>query len=65
MYYRAILNDIRKSKAITFTTMLFVAAAALLVSLAAILVVNLFGRHRHPDDPGPRPRISCKCTQAN
>ncbi len=43
MYYRAILNDIRKSKAIAFTTMLFVAAAAMLISLAAILVVNLLG----------------------
>lgn len=43
MYYRMIRNDIAKSKAITMTTMLFVAAAAMLVSLAAILVVNLFG----------------------
>jgi putative ABC transport system permease protein len=41
MYYRAIRNDIVRSKAITLTTMLFVAAAAMLVSLAAILVVNL------------------------
>ena len=43
MYYRAIRNDIVRSKAITLTTMLFVAAAAMLVSLAAILVVNLWG----------------------
>lgn len=43
MYYRMIRNDISKSKAITLTTMLFVAAAAMLVSLAAILVVNLLG----------------------
>jgi putative ABC transport system permease protein len=43
MYYRAIRNDIVKSKTITLTTMLFVAAASLLVSLAAILVVNLSG----------------------
>lgn len=43
MYYRIIRNDMVKSKAITLTTMLFVAAAALLVSLAAILVVNLTG----------------------
>ncbi len=43
MYYRIIRNDMAKSKAITLTTMLFVAAAALLVSLAAILVVNLTG----------------------
>ena len=43
MYYRTIRNDVRKSKAITFTTMMFVAAAAMLVSLAAILVVNLLG----------------------
>lgn len=43
MYYRAIRNDIVKSKAITLTTMLFVAAAAMLVALAAVLVVNLSG----------------------
>lgn len=43
MYYRIITNDILKSKAITLTTMIFVAAAAMLVSLAAILIVNLSG----------------------
>ncbi len=43
MYYRTIRNDVIKNKAITLTTMLFVAAAAMLVSLAAILVVNLAG----------------------
>jgi putative ABC transport system permease protein len=43
MYYRLLRNDILKSKAITLTTMLFVAAAAMLVALAAILVVNLSG----------------------
>ncbi|WP_313892466.1 FtsX-like permease family protein [Psychrobacillus sp.] len=43
MYTRIIGNDILKSKAITLTTMIFVAAAAMLVSLAAILVVNLSG----------------------
>lgn len=43
MYYKIIRNDISKSKAITLTTMIFVAAAAMLVSLAAILVVNLSG----------------------
>jgi len=43
MYYRAIRNDMLKRKAVTLTTMLFVAAAALLVALAAILVVNLTG----------------------
>ncbi len=43
MYFRAIRNDILKSKAITLTTTIFVAAAAMLVSLAAILVVNLSG----------------------
>lgn len=41
MYYRIIRNDILKSKAITLTTMIFVAAAAMLVSLAAVLVINL------------------------
>ena len=41
MYYRIIRNDISKSKLITLTTMIFVAAAAMLVSLSAILVVNL------------------------
>lgn len=43
MYYRIIRNDISKSKLITLTTMIFVAAAAMLVSLSAILVVNLSG----------------------
>ncbi|TDL65125.1 ABC transporter permease [Rhodococcus qingshengii] len=43
MYFRIIRNDILKSKAITLTTMIFVAAASMLVSLAAILVVNLSG----------------------
>jgi putative ABC transport system permease protein len=43
MYYRLLRNDIRRSKAITLTTMLFVAAAAMLVALAAVLVVNLSG----------------------
>ena len=43
MYYRILRNDVLKSKAITLTTMLFVAAAAMLVSLAAILIVNLSG----------------------
>lgn len=43
MYYRIICNDILKSKAITLTTMIFVAASAMLVSLAAILVINLLG----------------------
>ena len=43
MYYRLLRNDILKSKAIALTTMLFVAAAAMLVALAAILVVNLSG----------------------
>lgn len=43
MYYRIIRNDTLKSKAITLTTMIFIAAAAMLVSLAAVLVVNLSG----------------------
>lgn len=41
MYGRAILNDMARSRVITLTTMLFITAAALLVSLAAILGVNL------------------------
>ncbi|MGE7674310.1 ABC transporter permease [Lysinibacillus sp. NPDC094403] len=43
MYFRLIRNDISKSKLITLTTTLFVAAAAMLVSLSAILMVNLSG----------------------
>lgn len=43
MYYRIIRNDILKSKLITMTTMIFVAAAAMLVSLAAVLIINLSG----------------------
>ncbi|NOU64085.1 FtsX-like permease family protein [Paenibacillus sp. LMG 31461] len=41
MYYRIIRNDMLKSKLITLTTTIFVAAAAMLVSLSSILVVNL------------------------
>ena len=40
---RAIRNDVLRSKAVALTTMAFVAAAAMLVALAAILVVNLSG----------------------
>ncbi|WP_332646085.1 ABC transporter permease [Lysinibacillus sp. 54212] len=43
MYFRLIRNDILKSKLISLTTVLFVASAAMLVSLAAILMVNLSG----------------------
>lgn len=43
MYYRIIRNDILKSKLLSMTTMIFVAAAAMLVSLSAILIVNLSG----------------------
>ena len=43
MYYRLIQNDIVKNKAITLTTMIFVAAAAMLGTLAAVLAVNLMG----------------------
>lgn len=43
MNFRIIGNDILKNKVITFVTMIFVAAAAMLVSLAAILIMNLSG----------------------
>lgn len=43
MYYRIIRNDMSKSKLITLTTTIFVAVAAMLVSLSAILIVNLSG----------------------
>jgi len=43
MQFRTIRNDIKKNKTITLMTMLFVIAAAMLVSLAAILIVNLGG----------------------
>ena len=43
MYFRTIRNDVLRNKAITLTIMTFVAAAAMLVSLAAILIVNLPG----------------------
>ncbi|MBA3073589.1 MAG: FtsX-like permease family protein, partial [Anaerolineae bacterium] len=43
MYYRLLRNDFLKSKAITLTTIMFVAAAAMLVALAVTLVVNLAG----------------------
>ncbi|OBR66542.1 ABC transporter permease [Paenibacillus oryzae] len=43
MFFRIIRKDMAKSKLITVTTTIFVAAAAMLVSLAAILAVNLAG----------------------
>jgi putative ABC transport system permease protein len=43
MFARMIRNDVRKSKASTLITTLFVAAAAMLVSLAALLAVQLSG----------------------
>jgi putative ABC transport system permease protein len=43
MYHRAIRNDVLRSRAITLTTVLLVAATAMLVALASILVVNLSG----------------------
>lgn len=43
MYCSIIRNDILNSKVTTLTTMIFVAAAATLVSLAAVLAVNLSG----------------------
>ncbi len=43
MYYRIIRNDILRSRAVTLATMIFVAAAAMLVSMAAVLAVNLSG----------------------
>lgn len=43
MYIKIIRNDMLKSKWITLTTMIFVVAAAMLVSLATILTVHLYG----------------------
>ncbi len=43
MVYRLLRNNILKNKMIALTTMLFVAAASMLVALASILVVNLTG----------------------
>lgn len=41
MNLRMIRNDVVKHKAISFTTMIFTAAAAMLVALASILAINL------------------------
>ena len=43
MYCAIIRNDVLRSKGITFITLVLVAAAAMLVSLGGILVVNLAG----------------------
>lgn len=43
MYRKMIKNEFSRSKLITLTTTLFVAAAAMLVSLAALLTINLSG----------------------
>lgn len=41
MFLRIIRNDIVRSKLITVTTTIFVAATAMLVALSAILIVHL------------------------
>jgi len=43
MYRKIIKNDIKKSKLITVTITSFILLAAMLTSLAAVLIVNLFG----------------------
>ena len=43
MYGRLITNDIKKSKLVTAATTIFIAITAMLVSLAAILIINLAG----------------------
>ncbi|GGP16852.1 ABC transporter permease [Oceanobacillus neutriphilus] len=43
MYYRIIRNDLLRNKLISITTMLFITAATALVSLVAILTINLIG----------------------
>lgn len=43
MYFRIIRNDLLRNKLISITLMLFITAATTLVSLVAILTVNLFG----------------------
>jgi len=43
MNYRVFHNDILKSNALKLITMLLATAAAMLVSLAAVLVINLSG----------------------
>ena len=47
MQLRFLKNDIRKNRFITIITTLFVAAAAMLVALAAILIVHLTGAISH------------------
>ncbi len=47
MYSKLIKNDIRKSKLITTTITVFIIVAAMLTSLAALLIVNLFGSIDH------------------
>jgi putative ABC transport system permease protein len=43
MYFRILRNDFLRSRAISLATTMFVAAAAMLVALAAVLVINLSG----------------------
>lgn len=43
MNHKLIRNDIRKNKVVAVTTVLFIAAAAMLLSLTGILVIHLFG----------------------
>lgn len=41
MYFKIVRNDIANSKLITCLTTLFVAGAAMLVTLSAVLIVHL------------------------
>lgn len=43
MFFQIIRNDLLKNKLISVTTMLFITAATMLVSIVAILTVNLVG----------------------
>ena len=43
MFKRLIINDIKRSKFITLTTLLIVTASSVLLSLAITLAVNLLG----------------------
>ena len=43
MYQRIIINDLKKSRFISMTTLLFVAVSTMMLALAAILFINLTG----------------------
>ena len=62
MNRKIIQRDIAGNKAVSFLTVLFITAAAMLLSLAGILVTNLFGSIDRLMTDAKTPHL-CRCIQ--